>query len=147
VVVTVRGERFFTPPWGLCGGLAGASAGAWIERGDGKREEIRSKRVFTLHPGERIHFLTPGGGGYGDPLERPADRVREDVLDGKIRSETARGAYGVVLHGDGWSVAEEPTRAERQRRRALRGAECAMFDHGVHGPSGDGSLPSWDVEP
>ena len=48
VVVSIRGERYFTQPWGLAGGQPAASAQAWIERADGSIEEIPSKRVFTL---------------------------------------------------------------------------------------------------
>jgi N-methylhydantoinase B/oxoprolinase/acetone carboxylase alpha subunit len=48
MVVSIRGERYFTQPWGLAGGQPAASAQAWIERADGSIEEIPSKRVFTL---------------------------------------------------------------------------------------------------
>ena len=102
-MVTVRGERFYTRPWGLCGGEAAASARAWVERQDGTREEIQSKRVLTLHAGDRLHFHTPGGGGYGDPLERSMASVDADVLDGKVSRDAARERYGVVV-------------AERRRR-------------------------------
>jgi len=35
--ISLRGERFYTQPWGLYGGLAGAAATASIERADGAR--------------------------------------------------------------------------------------------------------------
>jgi N-methylhydantoinase B/oxoprolinase/acetone carboxylase alpha subunit len=63
-------------PWGLAGGQPAASVQAWVERAEGSIEEIPSKRVFTLRKGESLHVDTPGGGGYGDPLERAPEAVR-----------------------------------------------------------------------
>ena len=40
-----------------------------------------------------------GGAGWGDPLDRPAESVLEDVLDEYVSFEAARDAYGVVLTG------------------------------------------------
>jgi N-methylhydantoinase B/oxoprolinase/acetone carboxylase alpha subunit len=47
--------------------------------------------------GEFIEFREPNAAGYGDPLERPAEAVREDVLDDFTTIELARDAYGVVF--------------------------------------------------
>ena len=41
-----------------------------------------------------------GGGGYGEPLERPAAQVLEDVFDRKIGLEMARDVYGVVVEDE-----------------------------------------------
>ena len=42
-------------------------------------------------------MFTPGGGGYGDPLERDQDAVRLDVLRGLVSIERAAEDYGVVV--------------------------------------------------
>ena len=47
--------------------------------------------------GEFIEFREPNAAGYGDPLERPPEAVREDVLDDFTTIELARDAYGVVF--------------------------------------------------
>ena len=47
--------------------------------------------------GEFIEFREPNAAGYGDPLERDPDAVREDVLDDFTTIELARDAYGVVF--------------------------------------------------
>ena len=39
----------------------------------------------------------PGGGGYGEPLDREPERVLEDLLDEKISPEVCRDVYGVVV--------------------------------------------------
>ena len=44
--------------------------------------------------------LCAGGGGYGDPLKRPIERVAEDVREGYVSAAHAREVYGVVLAAD-----------------------------------------------
>ena len=56
-------------------------------------------------------FYGPCGGGFGDPLERPAEKVLDDVLDGFCTVEHARAAYGVVLDPVAETVDEAATRA------------------------------------
>lgn len=53
-----------------------------------------------FHEGDVISYLADGGGGYGDPYKRPAERVREDVIDGYVSREAAERDYGVVLTDD-----------------------------------------------
>jgi N-methylhydantoinase B len=137
VHISLRGERFFTGPWGLNGGLAGSSARGWIERRDGTREEIRSKRVFTLHAGERVHIHTAGGGGYGDPRQREPERVRQDVLDRKVSPQEAESVYGVVLAGEEQQVNAQAT-ALRRGQAGSRSEAPSQFDHGRDGGSEQG---------
>ena len=120
--VSIRGERYFTQPWGLAGGQPAASAQAWVERADGSIEEIPSKRVLTLRQGESLHVDTPGGGGYGDPLERDPEAVRQDVYDRRVTVLMARQQYGVVLQepGPGLSVDQEATQRLRTTLQAQR---------------------------
>lgn len=48
--------------------------------------------------GDVISYLADGGGGHGDPSTRPAERVREDVIDGYVSRQSAERDYGVVLN-------------------------------------------------
>ena len=88
-------------PWGLHGGAPARSARAFILRKDGAREELPSKKMIVLHPGDQLWEYIAGGAGHGDPLDRDAEAVLADVQDGKVSRESAREAYGVVLAGDG----------------------------------------------
>ncbi len=88
-----RGERHFSQARGLLGGSPGATAHSEIRRHDGSVEEIRSKIVTRLEAGDRVVVKTPGGGGYGDPLQRSRDAVRADLANGKIGVGTARAVY------------------------------------------------------
>ena len=63
-------------------------------------------------------FYAPCGGGYGDPLERPAEKVLDDVLDGFCTVKHARAAYGVIVDPVAETVDEAATAALRQRMKA-----------------------------
>lgn len=54
-----------------------------------------------MQPGDRFRNLSAGGGGWGNPLDRPIDLVREDVLDGYVSPEQAEEVYGVRVEADG----------------------------------------------
>ena len=74
-----RGERHYSHAQGLLGGGSGASAESEIRRVDGTHETIRSKIVTTLATGDRVRIMTAGGGGFGDPAQRSAERVAADA--------------------------------------------------------------------
>jgi hypothetical protein len=44
-----------------------------------------------------VYFVSAGGGGYGNPLERDPQKVLDDVLDRFITLKTAREVYGVSI--------------------------------------------------
>jgi len=133
IMISHRGERFASAPWGLHGGLPGRSARAFIVRRDGRREELPSKQMIELHPGDQLWEYIAGGAGYGDPLERDPGQVLADVLDGKVSSESARETYGVVLVSDGDGVDELGTKECREALRRRRGPITWTFDRGVDG--------------
>jgi len=62
-------------------------------------EIIPSKTLVRLQPGDRVEVNTAGGGGWGDPRTRAADRLAADLAGGKVsKSEWARA--GVPVAGD-----------------------------------------------
>ena len=76
--------------------------------------------------GDVMAFYGPCGGGYGDPLDRPAEKVLEDVLDDFCTVEHTKTAYGVVVNLDTETVDVAATEALRSRMRAdpRRGVSC-----------------------
>ena len=84
VVFTYRGERHRYAASGHAGGGSGAKAQAEIRRADGAIEEINSKIVTRLSPGDRVAIRTAGGGGFGPPEERRPESAVADFADGKI---------------------------------------------------------------
>src|SRR5262245_17092488 len=133
VVVAHRGERFSSAPWGLHGGAPGRSGQAFILRRDGRREELPSKKMVVLHPGDRLWEYVAGGAGYGDPLDRDPETVLADVLDGKVSPREARDSYGVALTPDGDAVDALATRDCREAMRLRRGPVRWTFDRGLDG--------------
>ncbi|MBI1737407.1 MAG: hydantoinase B/oxoprolinase family protein [Candidatus Rokubacteria bacterium] len=133
VLVSHRGERFASSPWGLHGGAPGRSAHAHIVRKDGTREELPSKKMIVLHPGDQLWEFIAGGAGYGDPLERDAAAVLADVLDGKVSRDEARATYGVVLAPGGDAVDEVATKEARAELARCRGDIRWTFDRGADG--------------
>ncbi len=115
VILSHRGERHYTQPWGQAGGGPGASSWTTVIRADGSEHKVPSKQTIVLNHGDRVVMATTGGGGYGDPLERPPEAVLDDLLDRKISRENARDDYGVVFKDD--SVDTAATTRLRQNMR------------------------------
>ena len=60
-------------------------------------KHLSKEQDIALAPGDRVWVRTPGGGGYGDPLQRSIDAVLEDVRLKRYSSVQARDLYGVVF--------------------------------------------------
>jgi N-methylhydantoinase B len=120
VTISHRGERFASSPWPLEGGGPGARAHAHIVRADGTREDLPSKKMIVLHPGDQLCEYIAGGAGYGDPLDRDPAAVLADLLDGKITANDATLEYGVVTTPDGTTVDEVKTKESRASLRRTR---------------------------
>ncbi|MFT4036173.1 MAG: hydantoinase B/oxoprolinase family protein, partial [Patulibacter sp.] len=90
-----------TPAAGARGGTDGGVPAQWIEREDGSVREIDAFHRETIQPGQTMVSVCGGGAGYGPPVERPAEQVRKDVLEGWISRDRAEAVYGVVLDDAG----------------------------------------------
>jgi N-methylhydantoinase B len=90
-------ERVKNPARGRDGGGAGAHGAVALRSG----RPIRPKGRQTVPARDAICLGLPGGGGFGDPRMRDAQRVLDDVLDGLITAEEARGDYGVAIDAQG----------------------------------------------
>ncbi|WP_108663676.1 hydantoinase B/oxoprolinase family protein [Acuticoccus kandeliae] len=84
---------------GAQGGGPGAPSRALKAEKDGSLTTLPPCYGAALLPGETIVSYSAGGGGYGSPLKRAAERVLADVKDGWISPERAREVYGVVVTG------------------------------------------------
>ena len=79
------GERFARQPWGIFGGGAGATGEFRHVTADGKTARLPNKPIgVTIAPEEAVIVRTPGAGGYGDPAERSADELDDDLTSGKF---------------------------------------------------------------
>lgn len=83
-VFTANLERFKFRPYGLAGGQPGAAGKLWLLR-DGERRALPSKiGNFRLRRGDVVRLETSGGGGFGDPAQRPAAETATDVRCGYV---------------------------------------------------------------
>ena len=79
------GERFARQPWGIFGGGAGATGEFRHVTADGKTARLPDKPIgVTIAPEEAVIVRTPGAGGYGEPAERSADGLEDDLTSGKF---------------------------------------------------------------
>jgi N-methylhydantoinase B len=72
---------------------------------------------FEINQGDVLYMRVASGGGYGDPLERDPELVRNDVANSIVSLEAAREIYGVVIQKDGLQVDVEATRQLRTKIR------------------------------
>jgi N-methylhydantoinase B len=104
-------ERAKSEPWGLFGGKSGRKAHYMINPDSENPTRVSSKSTTELEENDVASVQTPGGGGYGDPSERSAEKVLEDVKNEKVSVEAARKEYGVVIEDgelDQEATAERP---------------------------------------
>jgi len=69
MTATIVSSRRQEKPFGLAGGGEGEAGRQWVERADGTRVALASTDQVGLSPGDAITIETPGGGGFGRPLE------------------------------------------------------------------------------
>lgn len=108
-------------PQGVLGGADGAPniVEVWRDGVVHVPEHLSKAQDIPLKAGDRVRVRTPGGGGYGDPLERDPALVVEDVLLGRYTAEAVRELFGVVLDAGG-ALDPERTAALRNGRRSAQ---------------------------
>lgn len=121
-------DRSILSCWGLNGGKAGAPFRVTVDPG-GPAERVLEGLCNDepIAPGELIRIETTGGGGWGDPLERPEHDVALDVLQEKVSVRAAATDYGVVLVDA--VIDREATDRLRARMHEVRGA-APFYDRG-----------------
>lgn len=120
--ITHESERHTDAPWGIFGGSDGA-VGKCLLYNSATPEDVRE--MYSKFSGLEVQandvmaYYSPNGGGYGNPLNRPARKVLEDVLDGFCTVAHARDVYGVAVKLDDETVdlaATEKLRAAMQQK-------------------------------
>lgn len=128
--IAIHDDRWFVPPWGVNGGAPGARARKILERPDGTKTVVPNKAEdIKVKGGDILHFVTWGGGGWGDPLARDPKLVAKEVVQGLATPDGAR-AYGVVVDACG-VIDDAATRALRDEMRESRPAPLPVFNFGA----------------
>lgn len=118
-VIAIHDDRWFVPPWGVNGGEPGQRSWKLLERQNGEKVYLPSKcDNVRVERDDLLHYVTWGGGGWGDPLTRDPALVGLEIQRGLVSPEGAR-AYGVVADAAGNvdAAATEALRAEIQGAR------------------------------
>jgi N-methylhydantoinase B len=116
-VLQIRSDRRAFRPFGLYGGRPGRPSINVINP-DTEHRVVPAKVTMTIKRGDVYRHELPGGGGWGDPLERDTLRVLRDVRHELISREAAREDYGVVIDPEAGTVDEPATSALRAEMRA-----------------------------
>lgn len=91
-------DRVDFPARGAGAGAAGAP-GSFTDLRTGR--DLPRKQLVRLDPDAVVQLRFPGGGGHGDPLARPVERVLDDVVNGYVSIAAAREQYGVDVEYTG----------------------------------------------
>jgi len=116
-VVSVRIDSVANPPWGTAGGKQAGVGGCIIN--PGRPNERRLPPLSDnnkVRRGDIVRVETGGGGGWGHPYDREAERVLRDVIDGFVSCDRAASEYGVVLAADGAAIDTDATARQRATR-------------------------------
>ncbi|MBI3710242.1 MAG: hydantoinase B/oxoprolinase family protein [Proteobacteria bacterium] len=109
-VLSMRIDSVDHPPWGVAGGRNGGTGRAIVNPGRPDERILEPLSDGTvMRRGDVLRLETGGGGGWGHPFEREAERVLKDVLGGFVSRDSAERDYGVVLTADGRAVDEAAT--------------------------------------
>lgn len=117
---------------GIKGGKWGTPSSS-IKNPDSPDEEriYFSRDAIPVKAGDIIRLTTPGGGGWGDPLERDPEAVRLDVIRRLVSHERARHDYGVILDSSSNEIAQSATKELRDKMAKARGP-VKLIDRGPY---------------
>jgi len=102
-------------PWGLGGGTQGSKNYTKMIFADRREPQVFGKTAqYHMKKGDVARLITATGGGYGNPMERPVEKVVEDLKNGYITPEIAEKGYGVVVNPETFEVVK--LSQERQSR-------------------------------
>ena len=126
--IAIHDDRWFVPPWGVNGGEPGARSWKKLVRANGEESYLPSKcDNVQVGKDDILHFVTWGGGGWGDPLEREVELLELEIKRGLVSVEGAL-RFGVVANVAG-EIDTAATAALRARMKGSRGP-LQLFDRG-----------------
>jgi N-methylhydantoinase B len=123
---SVLADGAVLPAFGVQGGRSGVPVSSHVIR-DGRDVRFATPGKvggFPLLEDDVLVLQSAGGGGYGDPLERPVERVLEDLREGYISPERCLERYGVVVRDD--LTVDVAATAARRRAIASRRLHLAV---------------------
>jgi N-methylhydantoinase B len=119
-VTTGQGHIEVSRARGLAGGNGPPLNKAYLRRKDGPTEEIEVHTYYDIKAGDIIEYHIMGGAGFGPPLEREVEKVRDEVREGYLSAAKAGEDYGVVIDPDTLELDSGATGKLRTRMKARK---------------------------
>ncbi|NEZ01720.1 hydantoinase B/oxoprolinase family protein [Bacillus shackletonii] len=95
-------------PWGMNGGKDGSTNYAKIIKANGQTVgPVGVTARYPLNKGDVVQLVTATGGGFGNPLKRSVEKVKNDVKNGYISVEQANETFGVMIDPKTYEVLGE----------------------------------------
>ena len=108
--IVTFGDGDVEPAFGLHGGGDGSLNFIDLTWPDGRTVRPTTKDLVPDVPAGTLYVQEAGGGGgYGPPAERPADKVAEEVANGIVSPEAAREHYRVAVDPETLALDEAET--------------------------------------
>jgi len=121
-------DRCVIPPYGLFGGMPGLHGENKIIHHDGRETDISRSGGEICRDGEIMYWRAPGGGGYGNPLDRDLDHLQRDIENGLVTIEAAERDYGAVVDQRTGIIDREATGEKREKLRPIWKREEIFVD-------------------
>ena len=114
---SMRTDKHAVAPFGSDNGLSGANGSCIVNPGADQEKRLPSRfGDQRLSEGDLLRIERPGGGGLGNPFDRAAEQVLEDVRQGYVSAERAKSDYKVSV-----SYSDTEAWLDRVETQALRG--------------------------
>jgi N-methylhydantoinase B/oxoprolinase/acetone carboxylase alpha subunit len=126
ITVSALFDRMTSKPWGLFGGN-GAETSRLLVKKAGEEDFVAFREAFgtpsnsrvaniKLQAGDQVMLCSPGGGGFGPPVERQPESVLQDVQEGFVSDEEALATYAVAIDVENGAQQVDWKETERLRR-------------------------------
>jgi N-methylhydantoinase B len=119
-MMSVRSDRKTHRPFGLYGGSPGLPSENYLNP-HAENRPLPSKVTMQMKRGDVFCHIHPGGGGWGDPLQRDSAAVLKDVRNEFLSAAKALADYGVVIDLETWTVDAAATKSRRADIAKRRG--------------------------
>ena len=127
----MRSDRRDILPYGLSGGMPGTPSWNVINPGPGQTLlPVCPMKSTPLVKGDEFLHIQAGAGGFGDPMERSADKVLTDVRNELMTIDYAAEVYGVVIEAG--EVNYPATELQRHMLAASKSYKTAYLNHFYH---------------
>jgi 5-oxoprolinase (ATP-hydrolysing) len=136
LTLSVADDRWFTHPWGIDNGKPGKRSKKILYRYSKNPENPPAEYLpskcdhVKVLPNDVLEYITWGGGGLGDSLTRPAEKVALEVHRKLVTIEGAKTNYGVVVDPVTFEVKVTETEELRAKMKTEKVEYPSIYNRG-----------------